>query len=126
MEKFIKIAADSIEALRKQDVFRVLDTYLYDGNLAEYISQNRPDLAEEVAELMLEEKEYSGAVSEPKMEADTRFYPGDIIFMEDAYDKKNRIPVNFRGYLSIVVWNGSQMPIETSRLFKNQGECRAS
>lgn len=52
-----------------------------------------------------------------------RFSPGDIIYMEDITDKNKRIPVNFRGYVddvkSMVVWNGSQMQIETDRLFKD-------
>lgn len=54
MENLIKIAADSIQSLRKSDVFRVLEQN--DANvrneLASYISVNRPDLAEEVSECL--------------------------------------------------------------------------
>ena len=50
----ISIAADSIEALRRPDVFRVLDAY--DGEhraaVAAYVSSNRPDLAAEVDECL--------------------------------------------------------------------------
>jgi hypothetical protein len=54
MEKYITIAADSIGQLRKPDVFRVLDTYDYDEKLAAYIIDNRPDLKDEVMEIMQE------------------------------------------------------------------------
>ncbi len=52
-----------------------------------------------------------------------RFSPHDIVFMSDITDEKKRIPVNFRGYIdnekSMVVYNGSQMTIDTDRLFKD-------
>ncbi len=56
MENLIKIAADSIQALRKSDVFRVLEQNNSDirGELAAYISTSRPDLAEEVEDCMTE------------------------------------------------------------------------
>lgn len=57
MERLILIAADSIATLRRQDVFRVLDqnSASVRTELAAYISTSRPDLAEEVAEIMEEE-----------------------------------------------------------------------
>jgi hypothetical protein len=63
---------------------------------------------------------------EKQAKSDDRFYPGDIVYLEDAYDENKRVPVNFRGYMdnekSVVVMNGSQMAIETNRLFKNDIE----
>lgn len=51
------------------------------------------------------------------------FSVGDTVYMQDVTDENKRIPVNFRGYLndsqSIVAWNGSQMTVETNRLFKD-------
>ncbi|UIF89182.1 hypothetical protein KAF44_29780 (plasmid) [Cupriavidus necator] len=61
-EKYILFAADSIAALRKADVFRVLDSVRSDNidgvtrtSLASFISQHRPDLKDEVTEVMHEE-----------------------------------------------------------------------
>lgn len=49
---FVKIAADSIDKLRKSDVFRVLDETpaAQRKKVADFISSKRPDLAEEVKE----------------------------------------------------------------------------
>ena len=54
MESLIKIAADSIQTLRKSDVFRVLEQndVAIREKLANYISTNRPDLVEEVNECL--------------------------------------------------------------------------
>jgi len=54
-EAAIKIAANSVSELRKADVFRVLEQNDNRVALAAYISDVRPDLAEEVAEIMEEE-----------------------------------------------------------------------
>ncbi|MCA7890105.1 hypothetical protein E2P84_42140 [Burkholderia cepacia] len=61
-EQFINIAADSIASLRKPDVFRVLDTVPCDNidgvtraDMARYITKMRPDLVNEVAEVMRDE-----------------------------------------------------------------------
>lgn len=56
MENLIKISADSIETLRKSDVFRVLEQNDSDVRceLAAYISAKRPDLAEEVDDCVSE------------------------------------------------------------------------
>ena len=48
----LKIAADSLETLRKSDVYRVLEASRFDAGLAAYISVGRPDLATEVAECL--------------------------------------------------------------------------
>jgi len=51
----IKIAADSIEQLRRCDVFRLLDTYADDRqDMAEYIRHHRPDLAGEVTDCLMD------------------------------------------------------------------------
>ncbi|PND70421.1 hypothetical protein, partial [Escherichia coli] len=56
LERFIKVAADSIGQLRKVDVMRVLESNpTRKRPLANYICQHRPDLAQEVAEVMEEE-----------------------------------------------------------------------
>jgi len=47
-EQAITIAADSIRTLRKQDVYRVLDWHPQLDGLAQWIKEQRPDLAEEV------------------------------------------------------------------------------
>lgn len=54
--KFITIAADDITKLRKPDVYRVIDSAPIDAMemLAQYIKDNRPDLADEVDEVMQE------------------------------------------------------------------------
>lgn len=52
-EYLIKIAADSIDKLRKPDVYRVLNNAPNDesrSNLAEYITKNRPELSDKVKE----------------------------------------------------------------------------
>lgn len=57
LELFIKVAADSIAELRKVDVMRVLESNsMRKRLLANYICQHRPDLAQEVREVM--EKEF--------------------------------------------------------------------
>ncbi|MFM0608655.1 hypothetical protein PQR05_29415 [Paraburkholderia sediminicola] len=62
MENYIKIAADSIAALRRVDVYRVLYALAADNidgvtraALAQWIIANRPDLAAEVTTVMDEE-----------------------------------------------------------------------
>lgn len=56
LELFIKVAADSIAELRKVDVMRVLESNsMRKRPLANYICQHRPDLAQEVREVMEEE-----------------------------------------------------------------------
>lgn len=51
----IKISADSIEELRKVDVYRVLSTY-EDAKIeiGQYIKENRADMAEEVESVIHE------------------------------------------------------------------------
>lgn len=51
----VKLAADSIEQLRKCDVFRVLNSTMTGPNLravAAFITTHRPDLATEVVECL--------------------------------------------------------------------------
>lgn len=58
MEKYIKVAADSINELRKADVYRVLvesNRIEFRQGIANYIKENRPDLAEEVDSVLAEE-----------------------------------------------------------------------
>lgn len=56
MKPFITIAADSIEKLRRIDVFRVLSAAgAHREGLATYIIENRPDLQREVLEVMADE-----------------------------------------------------------------------
>jgi hypothetical protein len=56
LELFIKVAADSIGELRKVDVMRVLESNsMRKRPLANYIYQHRPDLSQEVREVMEEE-----------------------------------------------------------------------
>ena len=53
LELFIKVAADSIGELREVDVMRVLESNsIRRQQLANYICHHRPDLANEVAEVM--------------------------------------------------------------------------
>lgn len=56
LEKYIKVAANSIGELRKTDVMRVLESNSsVNRKLANYITQKRPDLAGEVKEVMEDE-----------------------------------------------------------------------
>ena len=55
MELLVKVAADSIGELRKVDVLRVLESNHRNVELAQYIAKERPDLAKEVDEVMVEE-----------------------------------------------------------------------
>lgn len=56
MEALIKVAADSLEQLRKVDVLRVLESNPRAVQpLAQYIAAGRPDLAQEVGEVMRDE-----------------------------------------------------------------------
>ena len=53
---FIRVAADSVEELRRVDVMRVLEPHsLRKFALARYIAQKRPDLEQEVSEVMADE-----------------------------------------------------------------------
>jgi hypothetical protein len=56
MENRIKIAADSVQRLRRCDVFRVLEWCPANERaaLAEWIVSERADLSNEVAEVMVE------------------------------------------------------------------------
>ena len=55
-EHYVKIAADSVAKLRKSDVYRVLESAGKDANtVADYIVKHRPDLEDEVREVMVEE-----------------------------------------------------------------------
>lgn len=55
VDQLIKIAADNIAELRKDDVLRVLESYpSRRADLAAFISSNRPELAKEVAEVLEE------------------------------------------------------------------------
>lgn len=57
IENFLKIAADSVETLRRVDVCRVLDQdleYKVTREIAKHISIHRPDLREEVADCLRE------------------------------------------------------------------------
>jgi hypothetical protein len=59
MQKYILVAADSIDLLRKVDVYRVLvksNKPELRNELATYIKVNRPDLANEVDDILQEEK----------------------------------------------------------------------
>jgi hypothetical protein len=60
-ELYVKIAADSIAALRKVDVYRVIESVhannsdgISRASLARWISDQRPDLAQEAAEVLAE------------------------------------------------------------------------
>lgn len=56
MNDLIKIAADDISKLRKDDVFRVLEQNDHSARarLAAFICENRPDLSGEVADCLEE------------------------------------------------------------------------
>lgn len=59
MEKYIKVAADSIETLRKVDVYRVLvesNGVEYRAAIAEYIKAKRSDLIDEVDSILADER----------------------------------------------------------------------
>jgi hypothetical protein len=68
-EKFIKIAADSVKELRKQDVERVLNETPahYRSGMASYIKENRKDLIDEVNDI---QNEASKDKTEAEIEAD--------------------------------------------------------
>lgn len=68
-EDFIKIAADSIQALRKQDVERVLNEAPahYKLSLANYIKDNRKDLVDEVNDIQSEADLVASTTPEPSM-----------------------------------------------------------
>lgn len=68
MEKYIKVAADSIEQLRKVDVYRVLvesNRAEYRQAIANYIKSKRPDLVAEVDSVLEGEKPVSAAPAKP-------------------------------------------------------------
>ena len=54
-EQAILIVADSVESLRRPDLFRVLDECNDRAGLAAYIADKRPEFAVEVSEIMEEE-----------------------------------------------------------------------
>lgn len=92
---YIKISADSIEELRKVDVLRVLESVKADNSdgvtrqgLAGWISAKRPDLAQEVAEVMAEEfgATTSTASVEPSKEADAAYIQTIINGSADLLD----------------------------------------
>ena len=57
VEAFIKIAADSIEQLRKPDVYRLIESVplAHLPALCRFIKENRQDLAEEVDDVLAEQ-----------------------------------------------------------------------
>lgn len=60
---YIKLAADSVAKLRQSDVYRVLESAGKEAPaVAKYIVSKRPDLSDEVREVMVEELglKYSG------------------------------------------------------------------
>lgn len=60
MEKYIKVAADSVETLRRVDVYRVLvesNGVEYRAAIAQYIKGKRPDLVDEVDSVLADEEE---------------------------------------------------------------------
>lgn len=67
-ERIISAAADSVKTLRKSDVGRVLDETpaIHKLSMAQYIKDNRRDLAEEVDSVMAEEQ--PAAESKPSQE----------------------------------------------------------
>jgi hypothetical protein len=54
-EQAILIVADSIEVLRRSDLFRVLDECSDRAGVAAHISAKRPEFAAEITEIMEEE-----------------------------------------------------------------------
>lgn len=70
-ENHVKIAADDISKLRKQDVYRLMENATGDrrAKMAEYIRQNRPELAGEVQD-SLDDLGGDSAASEPARAAE--------------------------------------------------------
>ena len=68
MEYAIKIAADSLDQLRKSDVYRVLTENPENirSDLATYIKNGRPDLVQEVDDVIQELDEEAAAEEKPK------------------------------------------------------------
>jgi len=83
MERFIKVAADSISTLRKMDVYRVLvesNREEFQLSIADYIRAKRPDLAEEVNvvlkdELAQETEKATAPISKPAPQVNEQEMP---------------------------------------------------
>ena len=125
-DQAIRIAADSIEELRGQDVFRVLETYPDNAEeIAEYIKKNRPDLAETVNEDMAElkdDKERAEARHDvyinPKG-GESRKINTEPLSLDDAKKLRNSKPLRIRGLISI-------QKVETKPAAKAEAESKKS
>lgn len=53
-DQYIKVAADDITKLRRQDVYRVVELACSKDGIAKYLKMHRPDLTEEIDEVMVE------------------------------------------------------------------------
>lgn len=53
-DQYIKVAADDITKLRRQDVYRVIELACSKVGIAKYLKMHRPDLTEEIDEVMVE------------------------------------------------------------------------
>ncbi len=53
-DQYIKVAADDISVLRKQDVYRVMDLACSKVGIAKYLKMHRPDLADEIDSVLHE------------------------------------------------------------------------
>lgn len=111
----ITIAADSIAELRKVDVDRVLGAVRPDNidgvtreSLAAWITANRPDLAEEVAEVMAElPPEQPSTVSElsAEIEAQVAEAPADVVSIpsDEIHDAKDAGEEADRAFLNGII-----------------------
>lgn len=95
-EQYIKIAADSIQELRRVDVFRVLDSIRSDNidgvtriDLATFIAARRPDLRDEVSEVMREE--FAGDSWSLDSETKSPAQSKRVVFVVDYLDSKETV-----------------------------------
>jgi hypothetical protein len=55
-DQYIRVAADDVTTLRKEDVYRVVELACSKTGIANYLKMHRPDLAEEIDDVMIELK----------------------------------------------------------------------
>lgn len=106
MEQLIKVAADSIEQLRKVDVLRVLESNRRNAALARYIAEKRPDLVQEVREVMEGEfgiKDWMGTGKNAGEPAPAKMSMAGVYASLEAFEKDTQpfgVVANFAAAMS--------------------------
>ena len=92
-ENHVKIAADSIDKLRGQDVYRLLDSAPPEHmkKMAAHILKHRPELSDDIHDAAVDIEDERGGSESPQLPATPRKSPGSL-FGDDGPDTSGHIP----------------------------------